>query len=318
MAKIIAIIGATGGQGGSVVSALLKNPEYKIRGITRNADSANAKALASKGVEVVTADLNDEASLISAFSGAHAIYAVTDFFEPFQSKGAQQAVEVEYRQGLNLARAALQTPTLEHYIWSTLPDARTISNGAYVVPHFDAKARIDAFIKSQPALLKKTTFLWITFYATNLFFPVYSPTFIKTMGKHAWLLPAPAKTLIYSVGDQRVNVGIVVRGILANPAKTLGGKYVFANQETMTSEEYLNLWSKVTGKPAQYVQVAAEDYEKMYGTWGEEMGVMQQFWGAMGDKSWSGPELVQPEDLGVKDELMTTEDALKALDFSDF
>lgn len=67
MAKLIVVIGATGVQGGSVISALLKNPEYKIRAVTRNASSEAAKKLAAEGVEVVTANSDDVSSLKAAF-----------------------------------------------------------------------------------------------------------------------------------------------------------------------------------------------------------------------------------------------------------
>lgn len=67
MSKIIAVIGATGAQGGSVAEQFLQLDGWQVRAITRNADSDKAKALASKGAEVVTADCWDEASLIKAF-----------------------------------------------------------------------------------------------------------------------------------------------------------------------------------------------------------------------------------------------------------
>ena len=68
MSPIITVIGATGVQGGSVVDAVLKSGLYQVRAITRNINSDKAKALAARdGVEVTTADLNDEESLIKAF-----------------------------------------------------------------------------------------------------------------------------------------------------------------------------------------------------------------------------------------------------------
>jgi uncharacterized protein YbjT (DUF2867 family) len=175
MSKIIAIVGATGTQGGSIIAALENNPAYKIRALTRNPNSDKAKALASRGVEVVAADVNDEASLVKAFDGTSVVFAVTDFFEPFARVGAETAMDIEYQQGINLARAAAQTASLELYIWSTLPDSRTLSVGKVVVPHFAAKARVDEFIKKDKALLAKTVFLWITFYATNLTYPPFTP-----------------------------------------------------------------------------------------------------------------------------------------------
>lgn len=71
MSKPIAvIIGATGGQGGSVVESFLKDGTYQVRGVTRNVNSENAQALAKRGVEVVTGDLNNEASLREAFKAS--------------------------------------------------------------------------------------------------------------------------------------------------------------------------------------------------------------------------------------------------------
>jgi NmrA-like family len=65
--------------------------------------------------------------------GSTAIYAVTEFFEPFAASGAnpEAAMKVEFTQGKNLANAANKTAALEHLIWSTLPNALKISNGKY-------------------------------------------------------------------------------------------------------------------------------------------------------------------------------------------
>ncbi|KFY94561.1 hypothetical protein V500_03158 [Pseudogymnoascus sp. VKM F-4518 (FW-2643)] len=103
----------------------------KIRGITRNVTSAKAQNLTAQGVEMLKAYLDDEESLIRAFEGVYAIYAVTDFFEPFGKHGPEVAVKVEVAQGINLASAASKTPSLTHYIWSTLPNGKKTS-GKYV------------------------------------------------------------------------------------------------------------------------------------------------------------------------------------------
>jgi len=178
--KIIAIVGATGGQGGSIIKALVRNPSYTIRAITRDPKSSSAVALADQGCEVVPADLNDEASLVRAFSGASIIFGVTNFFETFAQSDADEAVRVEYIQGCNIANAAAQTSTLEHFIWSTLAHSAEISDGEIVVPHLDAKARVDEFIKGRKELLKKTTFLFVGFYALNLLLlPPFKPTKVR-------------------------------------------------------------------------------------------------------------------------------------------
>jgi hypothetical protein len=113
--------------------------------------------------------------------GATLIFAVTDFFEPFAAKRPEEAIKVESAQGINLAKAAAATPTLKHYIWSTLPNGKKITGGKYIVPHFEAKNQIDAYIKSDSSLLEKTTFVWFTFFASNLFFPMFTPNLLVSL-----------------------------------------------------------------------------------------------------------------------------------------
>jgi hypothetical protein len=158
--KIVSVVGGTGLQGRSVINTLLKDNKYSIWAITRNLDNERAKTLTSQGVEVVKTNLNDLDSLVAAFYGSSYIHGVTDFFEPFAKNGPEKAVEIEVVQGINIAKAAVATATLEHYIWSTLPNGRKVNNGKFNVPHFEAKNAIDEYNKSDVALLVKTTFLW--------------------------------------------------------------------------------------------------------------------------------------------------------------
>jgi hypothetical protein len=122
-------------------------------------------------------DPHEIRKLTCPVQGSNYIYAVTDFFEPFASSGPETAIKVESAQGINLAKAASRTPTLEHYVWSTLPNAKKISGGKYLVPHFESKNIVDDYIKQDENLYPKTTFIWITFYATNYFFPMFTPNF---------------------------------------------------------------------------------------------------------------------------------------------
>ncbi|KAI9865622.1 MAG: hypothetical protein M1813_002080 [Trichoglossum hirsutum] len=314
MSKLITVFGATGAQGGSVVAALLQDKSLKIRGVTRNVNSEAAKALQSKGVELVTADLNDEESLVKAVEGSNYIYAVTDFFEPFASSGPETAIKVESAQGINLAKAASRTPTLEHYVWSTLPNAKKISGGKYLVPHFESKNIVDDYIKQDENLYPKTTFIWITFYATNYFFPMFTPNFAKSSGKHVQLQPSPASVPIFSIGDAKTNVGVFVRAILNQP-KTFQ-KFVLAYVESLTIGGLLENWSAATGKPSVYVQTSLEEFDQVWPMWGQEMGIMMKFWEEAKEKSWSGEEILTADDLGVKDGLVGSKEAFSRIDWT--
>lgn len=178
MSKLMVVTGATGMQGSGVIDALATNPDWRIRGLTRNINSEKAKALVHRGIEMVAASFDDEDSLENAFIGANAIFAVTDFYEPFiKGVGPEKAMQIEYDRGVKLARAAAKTTTLETYFWSTLPAASDLTNGEVKVPHFDGKGAVDAYIKNDPALNAKTIFLLTGLYASNLGYPPFTPVY---------------------------------------------------------------------------------------------------------------------------------------------
>ena len=169
--KIIAVLGATGAQGGGLVHAILNDPEseFSVRAITRNPDSENAQKLASMGVEVVTADVDNPESLKKAFDGAYGAYCVTSFWE-------HMSPEKETKQAKALAEATKEAG-LEHVVWSTLEDTRNwvpLENDSmptlmenYKVPHFDAKGEADHFFTE---LDVPVTFLHTSFYWDNLIY----------------------------------------------------------------------------------------------------------------------------------------------------
>jgi hypothetical protein len=141
--KIIAVVGATGAQGGGLVRAILSDPDnsFQVRAITRNAQSEKAKELAGLGAEVVEADVADKESLVKAFEGAYGVFCVTFFWEHFSP-------EKEKEHAKNMAEAAKEAG-VKHVIWSSLEDTRNwvpldsdrmpTLMGDYKVPHFDAK-----------------------------------------------------------------------------------------------------------------------------------------------------------------------------------
>lgn len=117
--KIVSVVGATGIQGGSIIRTLIQDGCYSIRGLTRNTESSKAQALAALGVELVQCDINSYESIKKAFVGSHIIFGVTNFYDVFVREGPDEAIQFELNQGINLAKAAAATATLEHYIWST-------------------------------------------------------------------------------------------------------------------------------------------------------------------------------------------------------
>ncbi|PTB34959.1 uncharacterized protein TrAFT101_006364 [Trichoderma asperellum] len=302
MTRQITVIGATGIQGGSVIRALLKDTTYSLTAITRNKSSDMAKKLASDGVRIIEADLDDVASLQVAFAGTSIIFASTNFFELFVKRGNEEAIEIETRQGINIAKAAAATPTLEHFVWSTLPDAGRISGGQFAVPHFVSKNRVNDFIKADSALLQLTTFLWVSTYASNMNYPFYQPFPIPTAGKPRYIQiqPTPASVQFPLVGDATVNIGLFVRAIIEQPGKTLGGKFVYGVTDIMTAGEMLATWASAHGVEAEYVQVDKETYYNLWPQWGRAMVKMHEYLEWAKESSFSGEDVVlSKEDLGI-------------------
>lgn len=317
MSKLVVVVGATGGQGGSVVRALLDQKEkYRLRGMTRNPEGESAQKLSRQGVDMVKADLNDVASLERAFNGAQIIFAVTDFYETMRQSDILQAANVEYEHGLNLATAASRCASLEHYIWSTLPSAHKVSGGKFFVPHFESKAKVDAFIKSQPRLLEKTTFFWASFFGENILRPTFRPSYAAALGKYVVFLPSSPSTEVAFIADQKTNIGVYVRAI-ANQGSKTRGKSVFGHVQTMSMNEYYQLWASVSGTTIQVIQVSTADYCALLPNYGLEMSLMLLFWEKYGSAAWSTEgEILTDQDLGITEELVDLQTSIASLDCS--
>lgn len=115
-----------------------------------------------------------------------------------------------------------------------------------------------------------------------------------------WVQPCRSDTPITHIGDHRVNVGIFVQAIIAKPDLTQG-RYVLAEVGTSKNSGVLGEFGKVTGFPVQYLTISVEEYDQLFPNWGQEMGVMLQFWEEAGNKSWSkkGVTPLRKEDLDI-------------------
>jgi uncharacterized protein YbjT (DUF2867 family) len=134
---MIVVCGATGQQGGAVIDALLASNQGPIRGLTRNLSGSSARALQTRGVEMVEADLGNAQSLEMAFQGAKTVFAVT---QPWSSDYKKASPRAEVAQGMAILTAA-QRQTIEHLVFSTVVfDGSPRKTG---VPHVDSKIEIE-------------------------------------------------------------------------------------------------------------------------------------------------------------------------------
>ena len=271
--KIIAVVGATGAQGGGLVRAIAGEPSgaFTARAITRDPSSGKAKALAALGAEVVAADIDDEASLATAFQGAHGAYCVTFFWNHFSP--AQEKAEIR-----NMAGAA-KAAGVAHVIWSTLEDTRQwvpLSDtrmptlmGEYKVPHFDAKGESNGVFT---ALNVPTTLLFTSFYWDNLIHfgmgPKKGPD-----GTLAITLPMGDRKL---PGIAAEDIGKCALGIFKQGSAYIG-KSVGIAGEHLTGSEMARALSTALGREVRYNAVSPEAYRGFGFPGAEDLGNMFQF-----------------------------------------
>jgi uncharacterized protein YbjT (DUF2867 family) len=271
--KIIAVAGATGAQGGGLTRAILADPSggFAVRALTRDVNSDKAKALAKAGAEVVAANVDDAASVKTAFKGAHAAYCVTFFSEHFST-------EREKAQAYNMALAA-KDAGLKHVIWSTFEDTRKsiplsddrmpTLQGKYKVPHFDAKAEANPYFTEAGLPI---TFLLTSFYWDNLIHFGMGPK------------KGPDGTLVFTLpmGDKKLpgiaagDIGACAYGIFKRGDEFIG-KTVGVAGEHLTGAQMAVELSKALGQPVTYNAVTPAAYRSFGFPGADDLGNMFQF-----------------------------------------
>jgi len=272
--KIIAVLGATGAQGGGLVRAILndKSSEFSVRALTRNVNSTKAKALADMGAEVVAVDIDNYESIRSAFTNAYGVYAVTFFWEHFSA-------EKEIAQIASIAKAAKETG-VKHIIWSTLEDTRNwiplddkrmpTIHGKYKVPHFDSKGSSDKFFTE---LNLPVTFLLTSFYWENFIYfgmqPKRGPD-----GRLALTIPMGDKKLS---GIAAEDIGKCAYGIFKKGNEFIGKRVGIAG-EHLTVKNMADTFTKVLGEEVIYNNVPFDVYRSFGFPAADDVGNMFQFY----------------------------------------
>ena len=204
--KLIAVIGATGQQGGAVLRALQASSQFKVRALTRNPEKHRELA-----DEVVEGDLNRPETLKAAFEGAHGVFLVTNF---------REAGTDELKQATAAIHAAREAG-VKHFVWSTLPNVEAISGGRFDVPHFTGKAKIDRIVKE--AGFPHHTFVIAPGYYQN-FVGFLTPQ-KQADGSVGWALPLDPDVRCLHMGDIR-ELGNIVAGAFAHPDEAGNGEYL--------------------------------------------------------------------------------------------
>lgn len=271
--RIIAVVGATGAQGGGLVRAILADPDgpFAARALTRDVHSEKAQALAAAGAEVVAANADDEDSLTRAFDGAHGVFCVTFFWDHFSP-------EKELAQAGNMARAAKRAG-VHHVIWSTLEDSRTFIPldddrmptlmGTYKVPHFDAKGEANHLFTEAGV---PTTFLLTSFYWDNFIY----------FGAGPQRGPDGVLALTMPMGDRKLpgiaaeDIGKCALGIFKAGDRFIG-KTVGIAGEHLSGAEMAAKLTAALGQEVRYNEVPPEVYRGFGFPGADDLGNMFQF-----------------------------------------
>jgi uncharacterized protein YbjT (DUF2867 family) len=241
--KVIAVVGATGQQGGAVVRALQAGNQFKVRALTRN--PAKHRELAD---EVIQADLNRPETLKPVFAGAHGVFLVTNF-------AAEGTDEVE--QATAAVRAA-KDAGVKHFVWSTLPDVEAISGGNFHVPHFTGKAKVDRIVKE--AGFANHTFVIAPFYYQNLIGALAPQK--HTDGSVGWALPLDPAVRSIHMGDI-TELGDIVAGAFARPDQAGHGEYLPLVGDFMSFNEIIDTLNR-RGHDFSFNQVPKEIYAGLF------------------------------------------------------
>jgi uncharacterized protein YbjT (DUF2867 family) len=276
--KIIAVVGATGAQGGGLARAIAadRSGDFAGRAITRKPDSEKGRALAALGLEVVAGDLDDPKSLERAFAGAHGVYGVTNFWE-------HMSPERELAQAQAIAGAA-KAARAAHVVWSTLEDTRRrfplsdprlpTLKGKYKVPHFDAKGEADRFFAGIP-----TTFLLAAFYWDNFIHFGAGPRRMPE-GNLVLALPLGGGKL---PGIAAEDIGRCALGIFRRGSGIIGQRVGIAG-EILSGAEMAAGLSKALGQTVSFFDMPFDQYRALGFPGADDMGNMFQFQAIFNDE----------------------------------
>jgi len=277
--KILAVVGATGAQGGGLVRAILadRSGVFGARAITRNPDSDKARALTELGVEVVAGDADEPASLDRAFAGAYGAFCVTNFWE-------HGSPEREHAQASALARATKRAG-VEHVVWSTLEDTRhhiplddsrmPVLKEKYNVPHFDAKGEADEVFAQEGG---PTSFLMAAFYWDNFIHFGMAPR-VGESGELVLALPLGGAKL---PGIAAADIGKCALGIFRRGAEAIGQRFGVAG-DVLTGEEMAAAFAKAIGREVGFYDIPFDVYRAFDFPGADDMGNMFHYQALHGD-----------------------------------
>lgn len=154
--KVVLVTGATGKQGGSVLSQLANHPtasQFTLLAVTRNADSPSAKSIVDRHPEVllVQGDLNDVPGLFASakakLKDSGKLEQIWGVYSVQISMGPGVTTEFEVKQGSDLIDESIKEG-VAHFVYSSVDRGGNEHsfNNPTPIPHFQTKQEIEQYL----------------------------------------------------------------------------------------------------------------------------------------------------------------------------
>jgi uncharacterized protein YbjT (DUF2867 family) len=232
----IAVVGATGLQGGATARALL-DAGAPVRALARRTDSDAARALTELGADLVAADLDDPEGLRAAFTGVDGVFAMT-------TPGHDQRTDLEVTHGHAIADAAAAA-SVPHVVYSSIGGAERHTG----IPHFDSKRDVEEYLIARGL---STTFVRPVFFMDN-FAQFITPTMED--GTLMVRIPLPPGIPLQMITAE--DVGAVAAAAALDPDRVPGGSIEIAGDE-LTGEQIAEAYQHRYDVPARYEPLPIE------------------------------------------------------------
>ena len=245
---LITVTGAASKQGRSVAAALLDSGRYRVRALTRRADSAPMRQLAERGADIVVAPLEPgrQAQLAAAMEGSHGAFLMTPSIMPVPPPS-----QPEFALGRELADAA-NAAGVNHVVWSGLENVHARTADAKWAPHFTEKALVEEYIRTLPL---RSSFIYLAFFYSN-FMEYYVPA-RQADGSLSFAIYLPPDTPMPFV-DPLTAAGPAVLEIFDHPEKYAGAVLPVIG-EILTARQMVDTFARVTGQAAHYASAYTRD-----------------------------------------------------------
>jgi uncharacterized protein YbjT (DUF2867 family) len=224
--RVVAVIGATGRQGGAVAGHLLSDG-WRVRAVTRRPGGPAARALAALGAEVVRADMMNMSELMHAFRDVYGVYSVQNFMPG--------GTDAEIVQGRNVADAA-RASGVQHIVYGSAGTGATDTG----IASWNSKLTVEAYIR-----------------ALGLPLTVLRPmAFMELMTDKGFVPPVSTWSLMPKLmGQDRPvgwicvdDLGAIAARAFAKPDRFVGAE-LGLTADVQSIAQCRQIWSEVYGRP---------------------------------------------------------------------